>query len=78
MAVRTRPIEFIRDLPAANRPGKIISALTEAYPHSLSAKTLMEEMGLNFQLEPVPSFVSLSKASIGVFGLTAGRPFVPV
>ncbi|NTF67943.1 hypothetical protein [Rhizobium rhizogenes] len=59
MAVRTRAIEFIRDLPVANRPGKIISALTEAYPHSLSAKTLMEEMGLPWQVEPVPSFVSL-------------------
>ncbi|NTG07213.1 hypothetical protein [Rhizobium rhizogenes] len=59
MAVRTRTIEFIQDLPSSSRPGVMVAVLSRAYPNGISAKELMETMGLPWQADPVPSFVSL-------------------
>lgn len=59
MAVRARPIEFIKDLPANNRPGVMVFVLGCAYPRRIFAKELMETMGLPLEADPVSSFVSL-------------------
>lgn len=54
-----RPIRYIRDLAQPNRPGMMISALSAAFPNSVSAKDLMSEMGLPWRDQPICSFVSL-------------------